>query len=271
MSIGALLECFNRCTILQEQKLASDSPNDSLPATDAGQEVELQQGCREVLLRAAKEGVATHVVSVNWSSTLLRAALAAPAEPQPPLPPGSRQQEAVSLGGAVSRDLQDNGATEPATGPQDKEAPVPETAAAYQVLLKYTTTAAHRSHTACSQMQHILVDVCTVVSTAASGAWRAHGRHSVLSGTMSRWCAGVDVVLPASCRRELKACSAAAAARRSAARLPTSPTVYRSGESCTFQGLGVQRRLQVPLAALPGQHTQEGRVGDDILCRAPVG
>jgi hypothetical protein len=105
-----------------------------------------------VLLRAAKEGVATHVVSVNWSSTLLRAALAAPAEPQPPPPPGSGQQEAVSSGGAVSRDSQDSGATESATGPQsaedliqqqlgpeaglseeDKEAPVPETAAAYQV------------------------------------------------------------------------------------------------------------------------------------------
>lgn len=131
---------------------------------DAGRAVQLQQGCREVLLRAAQEGVATHVVSVNWSSALLRAALAAPAEPQPPPPPppGSRQQGAVSSGGAVSRDSQDSGATGSATGSQsaedliqqqlgpeaglseeDKEAPVPETAAAYQVLLNYTTMAAH--------------------------------------------------------------------------------------------------------------------------------
>ncbi len=57
--------------------------------------MELRRGCREVLQRAAQERVPTHVVSVNWSSTLLRAALLPPSEaghqqqlsgaaPQPP-------------------------------------------------------------------------------------------------------------------------------------------------------------------------------------------
>ena len=128
-----------------------------------------------MLLRAAKEGVATHVVSVNWSSTLLRAALAAPAEPQPPPPPGSRQQEAVSSGGAVSRDSQDNGATESAPGPQsaedliqqqlgpevglseeDKEAPVPETAAAYQVPVYRVSTSDH-THNRTSHVQSVII------------------------------------------------------------------------------------------------------------------
>lgn len=42
----------------------------------AGGRIELQPGCAEVLQRAAHQGVPCHVISVNWSHALVRAALA---------------------------------------------------------------------------------------------------------------------------------------------------------------------------------------------------
>lgn len=127
-----------------------------------------------MLLRAAKEGSATHVVSVNWSSTLLRAALASPAEPRPP--PESRQQEAAGSGGVAVRDSQGADGAGPGSsqqstealiqqqlGPEaglseeDKEAPVPETAAAYQVLVNCIATS-----------QHVLTTLFLISSISAS-------------------------------------------------------------------------------------------------------
>ena len=122
----------------------------------AGRAVELQGGCREVLLRAALAGASTHVVSANWSSTLLRAALAQRSTEPPPPPSGSQAAAsgtAAAAAGAAPGDSQSRGGvglgTDPGSGDgriqeqlgagaglseEDKEAPVPDTAAAYQVF-----------------------------------------------------------------------------------------------------------------------------------------
>ena len=44
----------------------------------------LQPGCLGVLRRAGATGVPTHVISVNWSSELVRAALQQPAPSRTP-------------------------------------------------------------------------------------------------------------------------------------------------------------------------------------------
>jgi hypothetical protein len=45
----------------------------------AAEKVQLQPGCRETLAAAAAAGMAVHVLSVNWSSTMVAQALGLPA------------------------------------------------------------------------------------------------------------------------------------------------------------------------------------------------
>lgn len=138
-----------------------------------GQEVALQPGCREVLRRAAESGVSTHVVSVNWSSELLRGALPPPLHqaaggPQSRAPAGTGAAGGGGAAAAADPAAAAAGSAEVQTGSgtssssaavggggsgggaspgdalgqrlgaeaelleDDKEAAVPETAAAYQ-------------------------------------------------------------------------------------------------------------------------------------------
>jgi hypothetical protein len=277
-----LLRCFSYSYF--RTKVPSDSRNDLSSTTCVGQAVELQRGCREVLLGAVREGVATHVVSVNWSSTLLRAALAAPAEPQPQ--PGSRHQEAASSvtaspqaaeGTAAAGDSQAAGAAVTGSGSQsaeeliqqqlgpeaglseeDKEAPVPDTAAAYQVIGAFIRSGQQVSEFICDSAA---CSHATVISKAAEGTEQ---------DSLSDGCSGgahVDLLLPASCRRELKAHSAAAAARRSAARLPTSPTASRSGELHSSGSSGAEEAAGFAGCSARTNHAQEGMCSDNVVCR----
>lgn len=93
--------------------LPAKSSLDGEPRGGAGREVELQPGCAQVLRWAGRLGVPCHVISVNWSSDLVRAALepaaletAAPrlqdGPPQggPPPPPGAPADSDAAVSGA---------------------------------------------------------------------------------------------------------------------------------------------------------------------------
>lgn len=66
----------------------------------AGRQVKLQQGSLAVLQRAQTAGVPTHIISVNWSSELVRAALQ-----QPPLSTNA------GISGKAAASLASQGAT----------------------------------------------------------------------------------------------------------------------------------------------------------------
>ena len=50
----------------------------------AGRKVALQPGCLQTLTRAKGKGLPVHVISVNWSEELVKAALGVPHDPHAP-------------------------------------------------------------------------------------------------------------------------------------------------------------------------------------------